>query len=138
MLLGRGYADRPAVSFVQYPDPEKPESGGDVLWHLMKPAKGWDSIIRPAGGTEGTGAVIRATADTVLYPGMELPLGFFDTEQRRFSRRSFLLSIQGTLYTLNASPARFSLVRNFTINKADLARTVGRIDVPVIDADEDL
>lgn len=136
--LGRGYAERPAVSFVQYPDPENPDCGGDVLWHLMKPAKGWDIIVRPAGGKEGTGAVIRANAETVLYPGMELPLGFCEAEQRHAGRRSLHLAVHGTLYALNASAARFRLVQDFAIDEADLARTVGRIDVPVIETDEDL
>lgn len=133
---GRGYAERPAVSFVQYPNRENPDRTDDILWHMIKPAKGWDNVIRTAGCKDGTGTVIRATAETVLYPGMELPLGFLEASPRPSGRSSFRLSVHGTLYALNSPPAQFGLVQDLAIEGDDMARTVGRIEVLVIDPQE--
>jgi hypothetical protein len=133
---GRGYAERPAVRFIQDPDPQHPETNPDFWWHLFKPAKGWNNVVIPAGDEEGVGCVVRADAETVLYPGMKLPLGFMEDDGRQGPRTTFRLSIHGILYALNSPPARFSLVQELLIDPDEVLRTVGRVEIPSISSEE--
>lgn len=133
---GRGYAERPAVSFVQDPDPAQPDPDPGFWWHLFKPAKGWDFVVRSAAAKDGVGCIVRASADTVLYPGMEMLLGFAEDDQMIGGRSSFRLSIHGKLYALNAQPMQFGLMRELPIEGSDVGRRQGRIEVPIISPSE--
>lgn len=133
---GRGAAERPAVGFVQDPDPQRREHHPDHWWHLLKPAKGWDHVIVTAGAKGGLGCIVKANAETVLYPGMEIPLGFIEDDGRQGPRSSFRLSIHGKLFALNSPPATFGLVRTLEITDTDFPRNVGRVEVPIIATDD--
>lgn len=128
---GRGYAERPAVAFVQNPDPQQIESSPDVWWHLLKPAKGWDTVVLPAGARDGIGCIVRAGAETVLYPGMEMLLGFIE-DDREIYRSSYRLSVHGLLYALNTQPARFSYLQDLPVSERVSDIHVGRVDIPVL------
>lgn len=104
---GRGYADRPAVALIQNPDRNNPDEDPGFWWHLFQPNKGWDSIVLPAGGNAGIGCIIRSDISTILYPGMEIPLGFVETKD--YVPNPFVFSIYGQLYSANGQPARFGL-----------------------------
>ncbi len=128
---GRGHAERPAVGFVQNLDPSQPEANPDVWWHLIKPAKGWDNFVLPAAAKDGVGCIIRASVETVLYPGMEMLLGFVE-DQRQGLLSRFLLTVYGKLYALNAAPAQFSLCREIPIEDHPFSRITERIEVPLL------
>lgn len=126
---GRGHAERPAVGFVQNPDPSQPEANPDIWWHLIKPAKGWDNFVLSAAAKDGVGCIVRAGVETVLYPGMEMMLGFVE-DQRQSPRSAFVLSLHGKLYALNAAPAKFSLRRKLQVEASPLAGMTERIEIP--------
>lgn len=106
---GRGYAERPAVGLIQNPDRNNPDEAPGFWWHLFQPAKGWDSIVLPAGGTAGIGCLIRADVTTMLYPGIEIPLGSIDDDENTV-HDPFIFSIHGNLYAANGQPSKFGII----------------------------
>jgi hypothetical protein len=129
---GRGYAERLAIGFAKHPDLKQPDPQSGFCWHSFLsnfgPENGWDRVILPGCAKDGTGCILRARADIVLYPGMEVLLGFIQMDERNPS--SLLLSIHGTLYAMNTQPVRFSLVKALPTHVDDSAGSIERIEMP--------
>lgn len=128
---GRGYADRPAVGLIQNPDRNNPDEDPAFWWHLFQPAKGWDNIVLPAGGNAGIGCLIRADMPTILYPGIEMPLGEVVTNGH--VPDPFVFSIYGHLYVANGQPSKFGLTRPLKpLPTRSSARYTETVRVPVL------
>ena len=128
---GRGYADRPAVGIVQNPDPATPDKNPAFWWHMFEAAKGWDKIVLPAGGKDSIGSIIRGDISTILYPGVEMPLGYMKTTG--YVPNPFVFSIHGHLYTANGQPRRFGLTTApIPLSDTDLERHVERLTIPIL------
>lgn len=123
---GRGYAERPAVRFFQQSSYPKTNQSSDLIWTSLQPDKGWDNTVMTNLFTNGSGCLVRADPGIVLYPGMELPVGWVQKILDR-SNKKFSLSARGVIYALNMQPLPFSVTRDFEIDPDHYAPHIGQI-----------